>query len=62
MSSKTTGLIVAIVGLVVGLFFALAGVIGVGDPAFGPYQIAGTAIGVVVLIAGIVIYRRQGQA
>lgn len=60
MSSKTVTLIVTIVGLLVALFFALADVIGVGNPArFGSSQIGGTVVGAVVFIVGLVIYLRQ---
>ncbi len=63
MSSKTAGLIVAVGGVLVALFFALLDVIGLGNPArFGYYQIGGTVIGVLILIVGLVIYLRQGPS
>ena len=54
MSSRTTGMIMAIAGFLVALLFALADVIGVGrNPgAFGYQQLIGTAAGVLVLIVG----------
>lgn len=61
MSWKTAGMIIAIVGLLVALISALAGVIGLGDPKFGAQQIAGTVAGVVILIIGIVVYLRPGR-
>lgn len=64
MSSKTIGLIVAIVGVLVGLFFVLADVIGVGasPDRFGSRQIIGTAVGALIFIVGVVVYIRQRQA
>ena len=64
MSSKTIGLIVAIVGVLVGLFFVLADVTGVGaSPGrFGTRQIIGTAAGALIFIVGVVVYMRQRQA
>jgi hypothetical protein len=63
MSSKTIGAIVAIVGLLVLLISVLADVIGVGTVigTFGPRQIAGTVVGAVVLIVGVVLFMRQPQ-
>lgn len=60
MSSKTMGLIVAAVGLVGVLVFALADVLGIGSHPgiFGIRQIIGTAVGVVLLVAGAVVYLR----
>lgn len=64
MSTKTIGAIVAVVGLVVLLVSLLADVIGVGTGPgmFGPRQIAGTVVGVVVLIVGIALALRQPQS
>jgi hypothetical protein len=66
MSTKTIGAIVAIVGLLVLLVSALADVLGVGSAigagTFGPRQMAGTAVGAVVLIVGVVLFMRQPQA
>jgi hypothetical protein len=58
MSSKTIGLIVAIVGLLAVLLFALADVIGVGSQpgVFGTRQLIGVIVGAVVLIVGVVIF------
>lgn len=62
MSTKTTGITIAVVGLLIGLLFALADVIGVGtDPgAFGWAQIVGLIVGVVMLAAGIFFFVRSG--
>ena len=64
MSTRTIGIIVAVVGLLVLLVSALADVIGVGRfiGTFGPRQIAGTVAGALVLIVGVVLYLRQPQA
>lgn len=60
MSSKTVALLVTITGLLVALFFALADVIGVGNPArFGSKQMGGTMVGALIFIVGLVIYLRQ---
>lgn len=56
MSAKTIGLVVAVVGVLGALFFGTGHLIGVLNPGFGPKQLAGTVIGIVVLIAGIVLY------
>jgi hypothetical protein len=56
MSAKTMGLVVAIVGVLCTLFSATGHLIGILDPGFGPRQIAGTVIGVVILIVGIALY------
>ena len=57
MSTRIVGLIVAIAGLLIGLFFTLADVLGVGQSPdmFGTTQIIGTVGGVVILGAGIVL-------
>ena len=63
MFTKTTGLIVAVVGVLVALFFALLDVIGVGSTArFGYIQITGVVVGVLILIAGLVIYLRGDRS
>jgi uncharacterized membrane protein len=63
MSRRTVGLTLAVVGLIVGLLFALADVIGLGGSlGFGPTQIIGVIVGAVILIIGIVIYARSGAA
>lgn len=61
MSSKRVGLIVAVVGVLVGLLFALADLIGFGrSPGlFGTNQIIGTVVGVLIFVAGVVIFIRS---
>lgn len=64
MPAKTAGLVLAIAGVLVALFFLLADVIGVsGSPGrFGIQQIIGTAVGAVIFIVGMIVYMRQGRA
>jgi peptidoglycan/LPS O-acetylase OafA/YrhL len=60
MSRRTVGLTLAVVGLIVGLLFALADAIGLGgSPGFGRSQIIGIVVGVVILIVGVVIFARS---
>jgi hypothetical protein len=58
---KTIGVVLIIVGLIVLLLSVLADPIGLGggNEAFGPYQIVGTIVGVVVAIAGVYLMRQQ---
>ena len=52
MSRRTVGLTLAVVGLIVGLLFALADVIGLGgSPGFGRSQIIGIVVGVIAIYA-----------
>jgi len=63
MSGRAVGLTVAVVGLIVGLLFALADAIGLGgSPGFGTRQLVGVIAGAVILIVGIVIYARSAAA
>ena len=63
MSRKYIGMILAIVGVLVGLVFALADVIGIGTTpgVFGYGQIGGVVLGVVLLVVGLVLYFRKNQ-
>ena len=58
MSRRVFGLVEAIVGLFLLLFFALADVTGLGHHPgrFGPKQTTGTIIGAIILIVGIIIF------
>lgn len=62
MSPKTTGSIVAAVGVIILLVSALADVFSLGtDPdTFGWLQIVGVVVGAVVIAAGAAIVRRAG--
>lgn len=54
---KPIGILVGLLGVMVGGLFALADVIGVGSNAlFGPTQMAGTALGIVITAGGILLY------
>jgi glycopeptide antibiotics resistance protein len=54
---RLVGLIVAVLGLMVGTFFLLADRIGVGDSGqFGPVQIAGLALGVLIAAGGVGVH------
>jgi hypothetical protein len=54
---RLLGLIVAVLGLMVGTFFLLADRIGVGDSGqFGPVQIAGLALGVLIAAGGVGVH------
>lgn len=62
---RLLGLLVAILGLMLGTFFLLADVIGVGDGGqFGIIQIAGMALGTVIAIGGVKVYVKvvRGEA
>ena len=63
MSTRKKGLVRIIVGLLLALYFALADVIGMGrnPDMFGFFQIVGTAVGVVILVAGVVTVLRAGE-
>lgn len=54
---KLFGLLVGMLGLMVGVFFLLADVIGVGDTSqFGLIQLAGMALGAVIASGGVKVY------
>jgi hypothetical protein len=59
MGGKTAGIVVLVVGIVVLLLSLLAYPIGLGGPAFGPYQIAGTIVGAVLAVIGLVLTLRK---
>ncbi len=59
MDNKLSSLVVIIIGAGLLLASLLADVIGIGDNVgFGPQQTTGTITGVVILAAGIYLYRR----
>ena len=64
MSSKTVGIIVAVVGLVVVLAFVLADVIGIGQhpDIFGTRQLIGTVVGIVIVVVGAIMYLRASRS
>jgi hypothetical protein len=62
MSQRTVGISVAVVGLIVGLLFVLADVIGLGGtPGFGRNQLIGLIAGAVVLVIGVFLYATSGR-
>jgi hypothetical protein len=52
---KTAGIVLLVVGIVVLLLSLLADPLGIGGPAFGPYQMAGTIAGAIVTVVGLVL-------
>ena len=54
-SKKTAGIVLLVIGIVVLLLSLLAYPIGIGGPAFGLYQIAGTIVGAIVTVVGLVL-------
>ena len=54
---KLVGILVTLLGLMVGTLFVLADLIGVGqNDLFGIVQMAGTALGALILVGGIGVY------
>jgi steroid 5-alpha reductase family enzyme len=64
MSTKTIGVILIVVGVIVLLVFLLADALGIGsDPTtIGWIQILGSAIGLVVAVVGIVLTTRKEKS
>jgi hypothetical protein len=54
---KTIGIVLLVVGIIVLLVSLFADTLGLGgsSPVFGPYQIAGTIVGVIVALVGLVL-------
>ena len=63
MSLRTISIILVVVGLVLGVVALLADTLGLGGSpgTFGSRQIIALAVGVVVLVVGVVLYLRAGQ-
>jgi|ADurb_Total_1213_FD_contig_21_2546754_length_243_multi_2_in_0_out_0_1 hypothetical protein len=60
MSKKTAGIILIVVGLVIAALSLTLDLIGFGrDPGFGYVQQAGTAAGVIVFAAGLLLALRK---
>jgi hypothetical protein len=55
MGGKTVGIVVLVVGIVVLLLSLAADPIGIGGGGFGPRQIAGTVVGAIVTVVGLVL-------
>ena len=60
MERKTLGIVLLIVGIIVTAIFATADITGLGShPEFGPTQIAGTVVGAIAFVVGIVLAIRK---
>ena len=61
MSSKNAGALIAGIGLVILVVFALADLIGIGQTTdkIGYIQIIGVVVGALIFMAGVALYRRQ---
>ena len=56
---KPFGILIIILGIMAGVISALADVIGVSrQDQFGPYQLAGIVLGVVIVAGGIRVYKK----
>lgn len=63
MNSKTVGLGLLVLGVVLAGLGAAADVVGIGNPnEFGYRQIAAVVVGAVVAVAGIVLAARKPAA
>ncbi len=51
--------ILMIFGTLVVIFFAIVDLIGIGDPGFGYRQIIGIGVGVVIVLIGAAIKRKE---
>lgn len=62
MGKDKLGLVIAGVGLILALVAATADVFGTGEgEGFGPYQMWGTIIGVLLLVVGMMMSRGAKQ-
>jgi len=53
---KTAGIVLIVVGIIVLLLSLGADPVGIGgSPGFGSYQIAGTIVGAIVTVVGLVL-------
>lgn len=58
MSRRSLGFALVAIGLVVAAIIALADQIGIGDEeVFGPQQIGGVVVGLLIAVAGFIITR-----
>ena len=56
---RLLGLLVVVLGLMVGTFFLMADVIGVGDSGqFGIVQLGGMALGALIAVGGVAVYAK----
>ena len=55
-ATRIVGTILLVLGVIILLLFATADLLGIGEnPSFGVWQIAGTIVGAVVAIIGLVM-------
>jgi hypothetical protein len=61
MGKKTAGTVLLAVGIVILVVSLGADLIGIGgiNPVFGPQQIAGTIVGAIVAVVGLVLRLRK---
>ena len=61
MGKKTVGIVLLVVGIVILVLSLAADPLGIGggNVVFGPRQIAGTIVGVVVAVVGLVLRLRK---
>jgi hypothetical protein len=64
MSTKTVGIILVVIGIVIALVSVLADSLGIGvQPAtFGMRQWIGIIVGIVAIVVGVVLYMRAGRS
>ena len=58
-AKKIAGIILLVVGIVILAISVFAYPLGLGGPAFGPKQIAGTVVGAIVIIVGLALTLRN---
>ena len=54
-AKKIAGIILLVVGIVILAISLFAYPLGLGGPAFGPKQIAGTVVGAIVIVVGLAL-------
>jgi len=64
MSSRSLGIVLMVVGVLVGLAAVLADSLGIGGSpgTFGSRQLLGLGAGIVILVIGIFLYLRANQS
>ncbi len=64
MSTKTSGVVLIVIGVIILLFFLLADVLGIGSDraTIGWIQLLGAGIGFVAAIVGIVLATRKEKS
>jgi hypothetical protein len=59
-NKKTIGIVLMVAGVVLLIGSLVADLLGIGNaPGFGLYQVIGSAVGVVVAAAGLVLFLRK---